>query len=82
MITYVSCFQIALCVDVFRPQDRVDQEVPQLPLTDGHLGGGEEGGDEATSSTAAVEGGKSGGGVGAEREEDGGRKAKVRKLIQ
>ena len=57
--------------------------IEEVPLTDDNLGdGGEErkDGEEATSTTAEDEGGKSGGAVGAEREEDGGRTAQVRKL--
>ena len=64
LITY--CFDIALRIDVFCPQDRVIEEVPQLTKSDEHLGGGEE----ETKD----------GDVRAEREDDGGSKAKVNKL--
>ena len=67
MITYVSCFCIALCIDVFWLQDRIE-EVPQLPLSDEHLGGGEE----ETKD----------GDVGAEREDDEGRKVRNMNLIR
>ena len=62
----ISYFQIALCTDLFCRQDGVNEEEPQLPLSDGDLGGGEEETND--------------GDVGAEREDDGGRTAKVNKV--
>ena len=61
-------FQIALSIDEFCPQDRVNKEVG------GDRGGAGEsrGGNRATPTTAAADDGMSGGDVVAEMQQDGG----------
>ena len=81
MILNTSCFQIALSIDEFCPQDRVIEAV----VGDQKGEGERRGGNGATPTTAADDDTKSGGDVGAEVQEDGSKSrdtltAKVSKL--
>ena len=76
MISNTPCFQIALSIDEFCPQDKVIDKV-----------GGDQGGSRATPTTATEDDKMSGGSVVAEIQQDGGTAgggrltAKVSKLL-